>query len=354
MVRFRTWLKAGKMYVMKYFAPIGKLSVIFLILLAWLAPSILAVVTVMDRFSPTTILPDFEISVSPQTAITYPGGTLQTKITAKALGGYKHGIVLRLNEPLPLGVSLDMPPGELNQPFSPFDIRISVNQSVPEDKLQTVTINGRGNDGKQHSIKYDFMVQQRSVTPTPTPSTTTPLPNSTPNSPSPIRPPNGAHLPQSTSVVIDWSSVAGASQYKLELWGGVYTTMVPVDWENVTALTVGQMWQGGPYFWHVKARNSYGESDWSPTVSFAISASTGVTLYTDPNYGGQSFTFGVGDYDLSAYGLDRNASSLRDTNAGYHITFYDITGRPGYFDRDVPQLPADWNDQPHSMKIELH
>src|SRR6266568_6628685 len=80
----------------------------------------------------------------------------------------------------------------------------------------------------------------------------------------------------------------------------------------------------------------------------------GVTLYVDPNYRGHCHTFAPGDYDLAEFGLDQNVSSLKDANGAYHITLIDRTNRPGYFDSDTPQLPADWNDQAHSLRVEKH
>ena len=81
---------------------------------------------------------------------------------------------------------------------------------------------------------------------------------------------------------------------------------------------------------------------------------SGVTLFVDPNFQGYCHTFPPGDYDLSQYGLDQNVSSLRDPNAAYHVTLIDRSGRPGYFDADQPQLPVDWNDQAHSLRVEKH
>lgn len=50
-------------------------------------------------------------------------------------------------------------------------------------------------------------------------------------------------------------------------------------------------------------------------------------------------------------------SSLQDTNAAYHITFFDqtgLTGTPAYYDSDTPQLTGYWNDRARSMRVERH
>jgi transcriptional regulator with XRE-family HTH domain len=80
----------------------------------------------------------------------------------------------------------------------------------------------------------------------------------------------------------------------------------------------------------------------------------GVILYTDPNFQGHCHLFPPGDYDLAQFGLDQNVSSLKDPDAAYYVRLIDRTNRPGSFDKDVPQLPADWNDQAHSLHVEKH
>jgi transcriptional regulator with XRE-family HTH domain len=80
----------------------------------------------------------------------------------------------------------------------------------------------------------------------------------------------------------------------------------------------------------------------------------GVILYTDPDFQGHCHVFPPGDYDLAQFGLDQNVSSIKDPGAGYYVRLIDRTNRPGSFDKDVPQLPADWNDQAHSLHVEKH
>lgn len=90
-----------------------------------------------------------------------------------------------------------------------------------------------------------------------------------PTKPTLSNPGNGSSWSQSTVIELRWNSVSGATQYKVELWGGPYTTMVPCNWISGTSCRIGTMWPGTMY-WHVKARNGTGESDWSDTWSFVI------------------------------------------------------------------------------------
>ncbi len=94
-----------------------------------------------------------------------------------------------------------------------------------------------------------------------------------PDKPSLISPANGDNIAQSNEVVLNWNGVGNASEYKVELWGGPYSTMVPCDWQGNTSCIIGQMWPG-TMLWHVKARSSDGrESDWSDTWNFTIQES---------------------------------------------------------------------------------
>jgi uncharacterized protein YegP (UPF0339 family) len=87
--------------------------------------------------------------------------------------------------------------------------------------------------------------------------------------PSLANPSNGGSYPQSTEIVLSWNASANATQYKVELWGGPYSTMTPCNWQSGTSCRIGQMWTGA-MSWKVKARDASGESDWSATWSFTI------------------------------------------------------------------------------------
>jgi hypothetical protein len=92
------------------------------------------------------------------------------------------------------------------------------------------------------------------------------------------QPANNSILPQSKEISLIWNSSANAAQYKVELWGGPYTTMTPCDWQGGTSCRIGVMLPG-TFYWHVKARSSSGqESDWSATWSFTIEGPTETPL----------------------------------------------------------------------------
>jgi len=104
-------------------------------------------------------------------------------------------------------------------------------------------------------------------------STNTPVPPTAPPSagrPTLSSPGNGSSWPQSADITLVWNAASNAARYKVELWGGPYSTMTPCDWQSGTSCHIGQMWPG-TMSWHVKARNSNGqETDWSDTWSFTI------------------------------------------------------------------------------------
>ncbi len=113
-----------------------------------------------------------------------------------------------------------------------------------------------------------------------------PIPAAGPARPTLSSPGNGSSWPQPTVIELKWNSVAGATQYKVELWGGPYSTMVPCNWVSGTSCWIGTMWPGTMY-WHVKARNGTGEGDWSDTWSFVIQNGGGPTpVGTPPPIGG--------------------------------------------------------------------
>ena len=135
--------------------------------------------------------------------------------------------------------------------------------------------NGSGQES-DWSDTWTFTILGPTDTPTPTLTITPTLsvtptpPPSAPAAPSLNNPPNGASLPRSTDVTLSWNTASNATQYKVELWGGPYSTMTPCDWQSGTSCHIGTMWPG-TMSWHVKARNTSGqESNWSDTWSFTI------------------------------------------------------------------------------------
>jgi thermitase len=91
-----------------------------------------------------------------------------------------------------------------------------------------------------------------------------------PPAPSLSSPGNSSSNPYNYNLNFQWNSVSGATSYLVEWWGGPYSTMQPCGWSSSTSCAIGTVAQGHTYYWHVKSRNSYGESSWSPTWSFTI------------------------------------------------------------------------------------
>ena len=127
-------------------------------------------------------------------------------------------------------------------------------------------VKARNSSGQESnwSDTWSFTIQETGSTDTPIP------PSPSLNAPSLSSPGNGSSHPQSTDITLQWNGVSGATQYKVELWGGPYSLMTPCDWQSGTSCHIGTMWPGVMQ-WHVKARNGSGqESDWSDTWTFTI------------------------------------------------------------------------------------
>ncbi len=106
------------------------------------------------------------------------------------------------------------------------------------------------------------------------PVTESPQPQSAPGRPSLSQPDNSSSSPQNKEITLTWNSSANATQYKVELWGGPYSTMTPCDWQSEASCYIGTM-NPGVMQWHVRARNSSGQqSDWSNTWTFTIQGPT--------------------------------------------------------------------------------
>ena len=93
---------------------------------------------------------------------------------------------------------------------------------------------------------------------------------SPPDPPSLVSPANGASLAHDTDITLDWDSSSGATEYYAHLWGGSGVD-INSGWISTSEWQVGPQ-QLGTYQWQVKARNEYGESDWSSTWSFTVTS----------------------------------------------------------------------------------
>ncbi len=91
-----------------------------------------------------------------------------------------------------------------------------------------------------------------------------------PCDPSPLSPANGSTNAWNYDVTFQSSPASGASGYLMEYWGGPYTTPQTCGWSSTSSCHVGILPPGSTYSWHVKARSSAGETNWSPTWTFTI------------------------------------------------------------------------------------
>lgn len=80
-----------------------------------------------------------------------------------------------------------------------------------------------------------------------------------PTPPTLLSPANGAWFESGSNITLSWTG-AGDSFFA-EYWGAGSGTR---DWSSDTSWSLGAL-SNGAYYWHVKARNSYGESYWSET-----------------------------------------------------------------------------------------
>lgn len=88
-----------------------------------------------------------------------------------------------------------------------------------------------------------------------------------PSPPNPVSPGNGSIFNEGQEITLCWS--ATGDEYSGEVWGGPVGTL-PFDQTSGTCKNIGSPWAGYTYSWHVRARNSAGQSDWSSTWTFTV------------------------------------------------------------------------------------
>ncbi|GEM_PF-2643463 len=203
----------------------------------------------------------------------------------------------------------------------------------------------------EHTIHYSPLATGEGGATLPTPNPTvgpaTPAPVSSASTPVLSSPANNSSWPLSYDVTLSWST-SGAESYT-ELWGAPYNGVLNFGgWQAGSSKHIGQMWSG-TFNWHVKTRNSAGESTWSDTWAFSIGSSTqpptaptagptnvptecdtsgtnGVFLYRDRDYStGGGCVFAAGDIpDLGSrgFGSPRGISSIKFV--GSYIAHYRV------------------------------
>jgi PKD repeat protein len=164
-----------------------------------------------------------------------------------------------------------------------------------------------------------------------------------PSAPTPITPPNGANNPYNYDLTFQWNAVSGASEYLIEWWGGPYSTMQPCGWSSNTSCHIGQVIPGNTYSWHVKARNSAGESGWSGTWTFTLQAKPPAANFDAwPQSGNAPLTVAMHIVDTSNltscswdYGDGQTGTSCASnhehtyTKAGTYTVRLDVSGPGG-------------------------
>jgi len=150
--------------------------------------------------------------------------------------------------------------------------------------------------------------------------------NTPPVSPSLNSPSNYAVVNRTDNITLSWNSASGATQYYAEFWGGPSISLNS-GWTSNTSWSLGSQW-GGVYQWHVKAKNSAGESGWSETRSLTIklgapnNLSASVISQTQINLSWNPSADGPGNID--GYRIYRNGSSIATVN--YSATTYNNSG----------------------------
>ena len=138
-------------------------------------------------------------------------------------------------------------------------------------------------------------------------------------------PANLSQNPHDYELKFEWNPVAGASEYLLEWWGGPYGKMQPCGWSSATSCQVGTVWAGNTYFWHVKARDSQGNSsDWSPTWSFGVLMKPPMMNAEWPRAGSTVYA----PFNVTGWALDNGGGEGAGTGI-YRVQVYEGTACSG-------------------------
>jgi uncharacterized protein (TIGR02145 family) len=118
----------------------------------------------------------------------------------------------------------------------------------------------------------------------PPPDTTDTIRSDLPSTPILLSPSNGVSG-VSTSPTFIWNSSIGATSYHIQVSTSIDLLSYVVNDSSITGVTMSAtgFTDSMSYYWHVRAKNSYGTSSWSPTWSMSIGNNTGSITDIDGN-----------------------------------------------------------------------
>ena len=146
-----------------------------------------------------------------------------------------------------------------------------------------------------------------------------------PSAPSLISPSNGQYFNEGENISLSWT--ATGNDYYGEIWGGPGGTLT-FGWQSGTTNNIGSQWAGYTYSWHVKAKNSVGESGWSSTWNFTVRPAMPSNLSASPVSCNQiNLSWNDNSASEEGYKLYRNGSLIATLGSG--MTSYQNTGLRG-------------------------
>lgn len=146
-----------------------------------------------------------------------------------------------------------------------------------------------------------------------------------PNAPTLTSPLIGASFKEGEEIILTWS--ATGTEYYGEVWGGPGGTL-SFGWQTGTSKNIGAQWSGYQYLWHVKARNSAGESGWSPTWAFTVYPGTPTNVNASSISCSQiNLAWSDNSGSEEGYKVYRNGSLI--ATLGSNVTSYQDTGLTG-------------------------
>ncbi|MBK9982875.1 MAG: proprotein convertase P-domain-containing protein [Saprospiraceae bacterium] len=193
--------------------------------------------------------PNFTVSLNPATVTECNDGTVQTSVVVGQILGFSNPVTLSL---------LNVPPGA-NVSFLPQVVIPGNNSTLTISNLGALSgtfipvVRGTSSTGdKDANFTINLLV-----------------PPSSPTLLSPVN--NGTNI--DTSPLLDWSAIAGASQYDYQIATDVnfanliQTGTVATDQYQV----VSPLQQNTLYYWRVRTTNACGTSNYSAAFSFTTS-----------------------------------------------------------------------------------